>query len=148
MAQDGHVGGRPKRLAQLFWLVDNHRDGLELELLHAGYSLRDIGGRLSWHDTWLLATNAKAGGPLARTLDPRLAWTNTDWWLQSIEYSLRWLVWAKTKDGSKNRRRPKPVTPPGKTKPRKKDTNIRLMERSELDEFLNRPRRALSSKTL
>lgn len=50
-------------------------------------------------------------------LDPEYAWTQEDYLLANIANSLALLVWAQTKDGQKNRNRPKPITPPQKPKP-------------------------------
>lgn len=47
-----------------------------------------------------------------RHLDPRAVHSNESELLRSVEYSLRWLVWAKTKDGSKGRNMPEPITFP------------------------------------
>lgn len=64
--------------------------------------------------------------------------------MSSIEYSLRWLVWSKTKDGQNNRRRPKPVTQPGttghgrRTLIAKHDTHG--MSKRQLRDYLARPR--------
>ena len=90
---------------------------------------------------YVIAANAAPGSPLARELDPALSWTQTDYWLQSIEYSLRWLVWSKTKDGRKNHRRPKPVEAPGKRKRRRKGGP--RMTKQALREYLARPRTAI-----
>lgn len=133
----------PKRLSELLWLVDEHRDELQLELLRNGRSLDEVGGRLTWHDAWLIASHAAPGGPLASALDPRMAWTRTDWWLQSIEYSLRWLVWAKTKDGQRNRKRPEPIPAPKPRVHRKPDPELVSMDKDALDALLRRPRVAL-----
>lgn len=117
--------------------------------MRTGHSLSQVGGLITWHDAWLLAAHAPAGSPLATVLDPRLAWTPTDWWMQSVEYSLRWLVWSKTKDGQKNRRRPEPRPAPKAPKETKADPNLMVMDTTELDAFLKRPRTAISeSKTL
>ena len=54
--------------------------------------------------------------PVARiriAVDPSAAWGWSEHLLADISYSLRWLVWSKTKDGSKNRNRPKRILPPG-----------------------------------
>lgn len=149
MAEGRYRHGRPKRLTQLLWLLDHHRDELQLTLLRQGYRLADIPGRLSWHDTWLMAAHSPAGTPLAGTLDPRARWSGTDWWLRSIEYSLRWLVWAQTRDGQKGRNRPVPVsppTPPEPATPTSQGEGMR-MDRRALTALLNRPRRAISAST-
>lgn len=129
-------------------MIDNHRDDLENELISRGVRLRWLGSPLlSWRDVYIIATHAKPGSPLARALDPSLAWTQTDYWLQSIEYSLRWLVWAKTKDGQKGRKKPKPVTPPeGKTNKRKPGKSGVRMTKRQLAEYLARPRIPAATK--
>lgn len=43
------------------------------------------------------------------------SWSVSEHLLANIDYSLRWLVWAKTSDGAKNRNRPKPIPRPGDT---------------------------------
>lgn len=121
--------------------MDNHRDALEYELIKRGARLRWLGTPfLSWRDVYLIAINAEPGSQLARELDPSLAWTRTDYWLQSIEYSLRWLVWGKTKDAQHNRKRPKPVEPPAKKQKAKRKNNGPRMSKKALREYLARPR--------
>lgn len=139
------MDGEPKRLAAVQWLIDTHRDELEYELIRNGVRLRWLGGPLlTWRDVWLIAANAPAGSRLAAVLDERKAWTPTDWWLRSIEYSLRWLVWAKTKDGQKNRGKPKPTPAPSETAPHGRDPELTGMSKTELRAYLNRPRVALT----
>ena len=129
---------RCKKLSAVLWLIDNHKDALEYELIRHGLRLRQLGSpMLSWRDIWAIVANLQRGTPLARAIDPSMAWTQTDYWLQSIEYSLRWLVWAKTKDGSKNRKKPKPVEAP---KPKKNRANGPRMTKRQLREYLARPR--------
>lgn len=142
----------PKRLGAVLWLIDNHRDELEYELLKAGVRLRWLGRpSLSWNDIYLIAANSEPGTPLAKALDKRMAWKPIDFWMQSIEYSLRWLVWAKTKDGRKGRKKPKPMQPPGTSG---RDTNRRDvvrrnellgMDKRSLRNYLNRPRIAATT---
>lgn len=80
-----------------------------------------------------------------------MAWKPIDFWMRSIEYSLRWLVWAKTKDGQKGRRKPKPVQAPGTSN---RDSNRRDvvrktdlvgMDKQSLRSYLNQPRIAASA---
>ena len=139
------MDGQPKRLAAVQWLIDHHRDALEYELILLGLRLRWLGGPLlSWHDVWLIAANAPTGSRLASLLDQRNAWTPTDWWLRSIEYSLRWLVWSKTKDGQKNRGKPKPTPAPGDITPKRRDPELTGMGKRELRAYLRRPRVAFT----
>ena len=93
---------------------------------------------------WLIAANAPAGRRLAGLLDERSIWTPTDWWLRSIEYSLRWLMWAKTKDGQRNRSKPKPAPAPGDGTPKKRDPELTGMSKTELRAYLSRPRVTLT----
>lgn len=99
---------------------------------------------LSWRDVWLIAANAPSGSRLASLLDERNAWTPADWWLRSIEYSLRWLVWAKTKDGQRNRGKPKPAPAPGEAAPKRRDPELTGMGKQELRAYLRRPRVAFT----
>ena len=57
---------------------------------------------------------------VVRAVAPQASLTFTDILLRSAEFQLRWLVWAKTKDGAANRNPPEPylfpwedTTPPG-----------------------------------
>lgn len=142
----------PKRLGAVLWLIDSHGDELEYELIKAGVRLRWLGcPLLSWHDIYLIAANSEPGTPLAKVLDKRMAWKPIDFWMRSIEYSLRWLVWAKTKDGQKGRRKPKPVQPPGTSNhnSNRRDVVRRNdlvgMDKRSLRDYLNQPRIAASA---
>lgn len=53
------------------------------------------------------------GSALRRSLDPQgAAWTLEADLLAGVLDRLSWLVWAKTRDGSRNRNQPKPVPRP------------------------------------
>lgn len=130
-------------------IFDAYPDGMAGELLAAGYPLRSIGRMIGWHDAWLIAHNARPGGPLASALDPSNAWTRAEWMLRSIEYSARWLVWAQTKDGQKNRRRPQPIPSPAAARPSPTEQAGRktvLLDRADLTRMLRRPRRQVSAR--
>ena len=78
--------------------------------------LRDFPSpRLTYADLATIVRYAPADSAIARSIDPRTAHTNESEFLRSIEYSLRWLVWSKTKDGSKNRNHPEQVLFPWET---------------------------------
>lgn len=132
---------RPKRVAAVVWLIEHHRDAVELELIKHGERLRWMGQpRLSWRDVWLICTSAPAGSRLAAELDPRAEWTLIEQMLATVVDSQRWLVWAKTKDGQKGVRMPKPMQRPGaKREPR------RVMTTDQMRAFLSAPRRASQS---
>lgn len=46
-------------------------------------------------------------------------WGVSEYLLAVIADSLRWLVWAKTKDAKRNRNRPKPIPRPGDSEKKK-----------------------------
>ena len=52
----------------------------------------------------------------ARRANPDLEWSDAEHMLHSIEYSLRVLVWMGSKDGEKNRNRPKPWGTPAEAR--------------------------------
>lgn len=69
-------------------------------------------------------------------IDPEFAWEQQHYLLANIANSLQILVWAKTKDGQKNRNRPKPIAPPRKAP--EKGHSI-----EECQELLARPRKGV-----
>lgn len=68
-------------------------------------------------------------------IEPEFLWTQEDYLLANIANSLNLLVWAQTKDGQKNRNRPKPIEPPG----RKKSVEAHTVD--EYKELLSKPRK-------
>ena len=63
--------------------------------------------------TVMLPANAR----IRTAAEPATVWGWNEYLLADISYSLRWLVWSKTKDGSKNRNHPKRILPPGSKEP-------------------------------
>lgn len=85
--------------------------------------------------------SAQPGSPLAAALEPAATWPVENYLLSSIEYSLRWLCWAKTKDGEKGRNQPKPpVTPASQSNESGRKDLQGMTSAAELDEYLSRPR--------
>lgn len=79
---------------------------------------------------------------LYRSMHPDEAgWTLTNHLLAMIADALRWLQWAKTKDGAKGRNRPEPITRPG-VKGRKKRSHpkVKGLPLSRMRALLNRGR--------
>ncbi len=148
MDQGKRRGRRPKRIAAVCWLVTEHRDAVELLLIEHGLRLRMLGHGLSFNDLYILCAHAPEGSALAGEIDPAAKWTHRDYMLWSMEYSLRWLAWSKTKDAQHKRHRPEPLPTPGK----RKDTNsgrftdIQPMSVDEMREYLKRPRHAIRKK--
>ena len=77
-----------------------------------------------------------------RSVEPRVAHTHDLELARSIDHSLRWLVWAKTKDGEKGRNVPEPYRFPWEPDER---PAIRgdVMTTDEADEFLGWKLRAV-----
>ena len=73
-----------------------------------------------------------------RAYDERAVWTAERTLLAAIVNDLNWLVWSKTKDGQRNRNRPKPVGPFDAEK--KRSITGVAMTVDELNEVLSRPR--------
>jgi len=89
-----------------------------------GLRLRDLGSeRLTWTDLRAIVRHSPVDSALIRAKEPeRSRWGVSEYLLAVIADSLRWLVWAKTKDAKRNRNRPKPIPRPGddRRKPREK----------------------------
>lgn len=122
---------------------------LEADLLAAGHRLRDVGSdEFTWRDLLVFVQNSNIEGELFRLEHPEAAgWTKTNMLLADIADSLNWLVWAKTKDGSKNRNMPKKIPRPGV-----EDDNVKRVKGQPLplDEFkqkLNELRARMKSST-
>ena len=78
------------------------------------------------------------GARVWRAYDERAAWTAERTLLAAIVNDLNWLVWSKTKDGQRNRNRPKLVGPFEAEK--KRTVSGVAMTVDELNEALSRPR--------
>ena len=78
------------------------------------------------------------GARVWRAYDERAAWTAERTLLAAIVNDLNWLVWSKTKDGQRNRNRPKPIGPFDGEK--KRSITGVAMTVEELNEALSRPR--------
>lgn len=117
---------------------------MDADLIPHGLRVRDLGnGRFTWGDLLALIQHRPRGSALSRALDPRAEWSVTDYLLANAADALAWLVWAKTKDGSKNRNRPKPIPRPGSVEDNGRMTDVQSMDVDELKAFLARPRVAV-----
>lgn len=86
-----------------------------------GLNLADMGNAYSVAHAAILAAQLPEGARSLGVIDPVLSWTTDRYLLASIEYSLRALLWTKTKDAEKGRNKPKMVpTPSQRERLRKK----------------------------
>lgn len=100
---------------------------------------------MSWRDVWAVLSSTQPGSRLAGELNPRAIWTQGDHLIASAVDALNQLVWAQSKDGQKNRKRPKPVPRPGDAAPEKENTgrfaDVEARPLDEVRELLARPRK-------
>ncbi|QGJ92123.1 tail assembly chaperone [Gordonia phage Lauer] len=96
-------------------LHDKKGPALEADLLSAGFRLRHVGTeQFSWRDLKIFLENLDVHSKLFAIEHPDEAgWDRKVLLMADMVDSLRWLVWAKTKDGQKNRKHPKPIPRPG-----------------------------------
>ena len=114
--RSGHGG-----IVGLFRFLEEHKEPIQYDLLQAGLRLENLGTiDLSWWDLHVMISHAPRSSALIRvTQGEELAeWTAMHELLRSMEFSLRWLTWAKSKDGQKGINVPQPVDPPSKPKPK------------------------------
>lgn len=83
-----------------------------------------------------LAVMLPRGSRTMAAIDPEYSWGQETYLFANMANSLALLVWAQTKDGQKNRNRPKPITPP---KGRKKKAEAHTVD--EYKKILARPRK-------
>jgi len=72
-------------------------------------------------------------------IDPANAWGWTEHLLADLVNRVRWLQWAKTTDGAKNRNHPKPIEPPKRVI--KKEPQNPVYRAAEYARRLGMPRR-------
>lgn len=99
--------------------------------------LRDFpSARLSWRDLLVIVQCAPPDSPLARVMEPEVAAQLDTQLLRSIEYSVRWLAWSKTRDGHNGRRPPEHVRFPWEEPQRKPGIQGDAMGLDEAVEWL------------
>lgn len=110
----GVAGG----IASLDALIEAHPQAIRADLIDRGKQLEDLGTpALSWANFAAIVAWLPPASALGRTFNPDWMWGLQEMLLADVVDSLRWLVWAKTKDAQKGRNRPKPVPRPGVPKP-------------------------------
>lgn len=112
--------GCRNRLGGIFGLcelIEQHAGAVEYDLIRHGLRLRNLGTReLSWRDLLVIVKNQPPDqSALAVAVNPDdAAWQSLEpHLLAEMVDMLHLLVWAKTKDASKGRGRPKPIERPG-----------------------------------
>jgi hypothetical protein len=83
-----------------------------------------------------LAEMLPAGSRTFRAEAPELAWGTVEYLLADCVDALNVLAWQQTKDGAKNKNRPKPVKRPKQPKKQKAGYTV-----EEYEAILNKPRK-------
>lgn len=110
---DGPLGRPPARwcagkIADCLAVVAEHRDVLEADLRLRGIALESLTIREAIP---LVDILTHADGTGLRRAMVEDTWTLTDHLLALVYDELRLHTWQRTRDGKKNRRRPKPISP-------------------------------------
>jgi len=94
-------------------LISNHKDALAADLINAGMRLRDFPSeRHTWYDLKVFVRHLDRDSALFREMYPDKAdWTMTNRLLAMVVNCLRLMMWFKTKDGQKGRKRPPMIGP-------------------------------------
>ncbi len=91
----------------------SHRDELTADFRqYYGLDLADMGRAYSVAHAAILAAQLPEGARSLGVIDPVLSWSVDRYLLASVEYSLRALLWSRTKDAEKGRNKPKMVPTP------------------------------------
>ncbi len=110
-------GCEPGGIQSLRELIDEFPEAVEYDLIGLGLRLRDLGSeRLSWRDLKVIITRMPQHiSALAAERNPNDSpWGLREHLLAELTDIQRLALWTKTKDGAKNRNRPKPIERPGR----------------------------------
>lgn len=94
-----------------------------------GLDLADMGHGYSVAHAAVLAAQLPEGARSLGTVDPVLSWSTERYLMASIEYSLRALLWSKTKDAEHGRNKPKMVPTPSQREALRKKVESTDIER-------------------
>lgn len=98
----------------LLTLLREFRGALNYDLLRMGYRLADVPGVLSWADLRDVVQYGPADSALHRAMHPDDApWGLSEHLLAVVADAVIQGNWMQSRDGQKNRNRPKPIQRPG-----------------------------------
>lgn len=84
----------------------------------------------------MIIRQSPADCALGRALYPDYGWGLAELLLAGLSDSVSWLVWSKTPDGQRNRKRPKRIPRPGVEDETEERMGNTVMSLSEADAFL------------
>lgn len=96
-------------------LIDEHGPAIEYDLIKLGLRLRHLGTEmLSWRDLLVIVQHTERGSALSVSMDPGATqWGLSEHLLAVVADAVIAGNWMSSKDGQKNRNRPKPIQRPG-----------------------------------
>ncbi|ACB58174.1 tail assembly chaperone [Mycobacterium phage Jolene] len=107
----GKDGGMaPGKIEQVCAAIRQHEAAVRRDVIALGSGLRLDDGRLSWVDLHAVIFAAPPNTAVFHAFEQ--GWNTTDYLLALIGDGIHDLIWQKTKDGSKNRKRPKRIPRP------------------------------------
>ncbi|MBP2211082.1 hypothetical protein JOJ87_001426 [Rhodococcus ruber] len=131
------LGSRPGGILGLLALLEEHSEAVEYDLIRMGLRLDWLGtDDLTWRDLHVLVRQSGPDSALVRALNPDSRWDLHALLLAEAVDTLHDLRWMKTKDGHKNRNRPKPIPRPGVEIPEDEQVIGEAIEMDDLDTLL------------
>lgn len=111
-----------------------YRDGLASDLIDRGLRLRDFpSDSHTWGDLKVIVKNLSVHSALYCVYYPdRAHWDLQNMLLADQVDALRWNNWSRTKDGAKNRKRPKPIPRPGITEDQRQGARVTAAPLSQI----------------
>ncbi|QXB43414.1 DUF5361 domain-containing protein [Jonesia denitrificans] len=107
-----------------------------------GLDLDDLGEGLRVMRAADLAAHLPRDSVTWMAVHPENAWGVQEHLLATIADTLRWLAWAKSEDGKRNRKRPKPIPRPGDSQDdRGRFSGVEKADLDEVKRLLALPRR-------
>lgn len=105
----------PGGITGLVLLIDEHGPAIEFDLIKLGLRLRQLGSDLlSWRDLLVIVQHTERGSALRASMNPEDSpWELKEHLLAVIADAVIAGNWMQSKDGQKNRNRPKPIPRPG-----------------------------------
>lgn len=99
----------------LVLLIEKHGPAIEYDLIKLGLRLRQLGtDALSWRDLLVIVQHSERGTALNAAMHPDHApWGLSEHLLAVVADAVIAGNWMQSKDGQKNRNRPKPIPRPG-----------------------------------
>lgn len=107
----------PGGIAGLVLLIEEHGPAIEYDLIKLGLRLRHLGSdALSWRDLLVIVQHSERDAALHRAMNPDAApWGLSEHLLAVLADAVIQGNWMQSRDGQKNRNRPKPIPRPGAT---------------------------------